>query len=55
MDCEIHLQNAKVATIGARVEDMFFITDLHGQPLRKAQQYLSLRKALIRHLDGKAD
>jgi len=51
MACGIHLQNAKVATIGARAEDIFFITGPDNGPLRDAQQYVALREALVRHLD----
>jgi [protein-PII] uridylyltransferase len=54
MECGIRLQNAKIATIGARVEDTFFITDRENQPLRDAAQYVALREALIRHLDDPA-
>ena len=51
MECGIRLQNAKIATIGARVEDVFFITDQHNHPLREAHQYLALREALLKNLD----
>lgn len=51
MECGIRLQNAKIATIGARAEDVFFITDRHNHPLREAQQYLALREALLKNLD----
>lgn len=51
MECGIRVQNAKIATIGARAEDMFCITDQHNQPLRKAQQFVALREALIQRLD----
>ena len=33
VDSNVSLQNAKIATFGERVEDMFYITDLAGQPL----------------------
>ncbi|HXH02770.1 MAG TPA: [protein-PII] uridylyltransferase [Candidatus Competibacteraceae bacterium] len=52
MDCGIRLQNAKIATIGARAEDIFFITDRDNRPLREPAQYLKLRETLIRYLDG---
>lgn len=51
IDCEVQLQNAKVATIGARAEDVFFITDCHNQPLQDEQRYKELRAALVRYLD----
>jgi [protein-PII] uridylyltransferase len=52
MDCEIQLQNAKIATIGARAEDIFFIADKDGEPLRDMQKQKDLRAALTRHLDN---
>ena len=33
LDFDLSLQNAKIATLGERVEDVFFITDAHNQPL----------------------
>ena len=32
-DCGVRLQNAKIATVGERAEDMFFVTDRHNRPL----------------------
>ncbi len=52
-ECGIRLQNAKIATIGARAEDIFFITDQQNRPLREAHRYLVLRQSLIEHLDGR--
>jgi [protein-PII] uridylyltransferase len=34
---KVQLQNAKVATIGERAEDVFFVTTLESQPLDDAQ------------------
>lgn len=50
-ECGIRVQNAKIATLGARAEDIFFITDQDNQPLRAAAKYNALRKALVRHLE----
>ena len=33
VDSNVSLQNAKIATFGERVEDMFYITDTNGKPL----------------------
>jgi [protein-PII] uridylyltransferase len=49
--CGIRLQNAKIATIGARAEDVFFITDQQNQPIREAHQYIALRESLLQHLE----
>ncbi|MBA1331570.1 hypothetical protein QQ73_10635, partial [Candidatus Endoriftia persephone str. Guaymas] len=35
--CGISLQHAKISTIGAQVEDIFFITDRDKQPLQEEQ------------------
>lgn len=50
IDCGIQLQNAKIATIGARAEDIFYITDRDGQPLTDAADQQALREALLKHL-----
>jgi [protein-PII] uridylyltransferase len=42
----VHLQNAKVATIGERAEDVFFVTTQDHQPLDEAQCEV-LKAALI--------
>jgi [protein-PII] uridylyltransferase len=49
-DCGVRLQNAKIATIGARAEDVFFITDQQNRPIREAHQYIALRESLLQHL-----
>ena len=38
----IRLQDARITTLGERIEDLFFITDQHGQPITDAavQQHL---------------
>lgn len=52
VECGIRLQNAKIATLGARAEDTFFITGHDNRPLRDAQEFMRLRDALLRHLDA---
>lgn len=52
VECGVRVQNAKIATIGARVEDVFFITDNNNMPLTSESQYSALRDAIIRHLNS---
>ena len=52
MKCGVQVHNAKIATIGARVEDVFFVTDRDNRPLNNSAKYAALRKALIEQLDS---
>lgn len=45
----IHLHNAKIATAGERVEDMFYISNKMGQPLNREEKEI-LREKLIQEL-----
>jgi len=51
VDFDIHMQNAKISTLGERVEDIFFITDSKGQPLGDAQLCIELQEAICHRLD----
>ncbi len=48
---DIQLQNAKISTLGERVEDIFFITDAQGNPLSDPQLCDDLQKEIRRQLD----
>ena len=50
--CHIRMQNAKIATFGERVEDIFFITDEHNRPLEKDEQKICLMKKIVEALEG---
>ena len=52
MQCGVQLHNAKIATLGERVEDVFFVTDRDNRPLNDPAQYEALRTALVAHLDA---
>ena len=52
MLCNIHLQNAKITTIGERVEDVFFISDPNNQPITDAERLNKLRQAIVAYLDN---
>lgn len=49
--CGIELQNAKIATIGMRIEDVFYITNKDAQPLTE-DEFLTLHDALKEQLDA---
>ena len=52
MECGVQLHNAKIATIGARAEDVFFVTDRENRPLNDPKKYAVLREALVEQLDS---
>ena len=50
-DCKVRLLNAKIATLGSRVEDVYYITDQQDRPLTDKAQIECLRRALHKYLD----
>jgi [protein-PII] uridylyltransferase len=54
-DCDIRLLHAKIATLGARAEDIYHITDLGGRPLTGEAQFECLEQAIHRYLDEETD
>ncbi|MCW8919765.1 MAG: [protein-PII] uridylyltransferase [Gammaproteobacteria bacterium] len=51
-ECRIKLQNAKVSTLGERVEDIFFITDEHNLPLHSAGRRALLEGKILQALES---
>jgi len=51
-ECKVRLLNAKIATLGSRVEDVYYITDLQNRPLTDPAQIDCLKQALHRYLDN---
>ncbi len=51
IEFDLSLQNAKIATLGERVEDVFFITDAHNQPLTDPALCARLQQAIINQLE----
>ena len=49
--CGVSLHNAKISTIGAEVEDIFFITDLDNRPLDNDTLLNCLKQGIIQQLD----
>jgi [protein-PII] uridylyltransferase len=50
----IQLQNAKITTLGERVEDVFFITDSHQRPIEDPELCEQIQRAIKKELDEKA-
>jgi [protein-PII] uridylyltransferase len=53
-ECGVRLLNAKIATLGSRAEDIFYITDRNNQPLTDDAQRRCLEKSLRKHLGADA-
>ncbi|WP_250462016.1 [protein-PII] uridylyltransferase [Microbulbifer litoralis] len=52
VDHDLRLHNAKISTLGERVEDIFHITDAAGEPLLDETANRELEKAICRELDA---
>jgi [protein-PII] uridylyltransferase len=50
-ECSVRLQNAKVATLGARAEDLFFISDENNRPLADRERRECLRQRVHQYVD----
>ncbi|MGK9065216.1 [protein-PII] uridylyltransferase [Stutzerimonas chloritidismutans] len=50
LDFDLSVQNAKIATLGERVEDVFFVTNADNQPLSDPQLCIKLQQAMIKQL-----
>ena len=53
--CDVKLHNAKVATFGARIEDIFIVTNLANKPISDQKQQDSIRQNIIDRLDSSQD
>ncbi|AIZ33817.1 [protein-PII] uridylyltransferase [Pseudomonas sp. K1(2024)] len=52
LEFDLSLQNAKIATLGERVEDVFFITDADNQPLSDPHLCSRLQEAIVQQLQA---
>jgi len=52
MECDVNLQNAKITTVGERVEDVFFISDHNQQPIKDETLLDNLRNNIVASLDS---
>jgi [protein-PII] uridylyltransferase len=50
LDFDLSVLNAKIATLGERVEDVFYVTDADGRPLSDPSLCAALQQALIKQL-----
>jgi [protein-PII] uridylyltransferase len=55
MALDIQLLNAKIATLGERVEDIFFIVDSEGKPLSDEVLCKKLQQEICEQLDKRVD
>ena len=51
LEHRVRLSNAKIATLGERVEDVFFVTDEQGEPIRDPAMCRALQQDLCKMLD----
>ena len=51
IEFDLSLQNAKIATLGERVEDVFFITNAQHQPLTDPALCAQLQQAIVTQLE----
>jgi len=51
-ECGINLQNAKIATLGSRAEDVYYITDRRNLPLTEPAQFECLEQAIHKYLEN---
>jgi [protein-PII] uridylyltransferase len=50
--CGVRLHNAKVATFGERVEDIFYITDLNNNPIKDPLKFECLEHTILTSLNS---
>lgn len=55
MEQGIYLQNAKISTLGERVEDIFFITNENNDPLGDPNRCRALQSEICRRLDKRVE
>ena len=55
MDFDIQLLNARIATLGERVEDIFFLVDAEGKPLGDPDLCEKLQQEIREQLDKRVD
>ena len=51
-ECGVNVLNAKIATIGSRAEDIFYIVDDDNQAIESDEQLENLRLSIIKYLES---
>ncbi len=51
IQCEVQIQNARIATYGERAEDIFIITDVHNQPVKDEEQIACINEKILELLE----
>lgn len=51
LELDLHLQSAKIATLGERVEDTFVVTDAQGRPIGIGEASYTLQETIRQHID----
>jgi len=51
----LSLVTARIATLGERVEDVFFISDMNGQPISEAELCEALQSDICAQLDEQVE
>ncbi|MCR8923966.1 [protein-PII] uridylyltransferase [Dasania sp. GY-MA-18] len=54
MEHDVMLQNAKITTLGEKVEDVFFITDYQHKPITDNELAEKIQRAICKELDEQA-
>ena len=51
-ECKVVLVNARITTLGSRVEDVYDITDADNRPLTDSGQRACIENRLLEYLDA---
>jgi len=52
VECNIDIHKAKIATFGAKAEDIFYITNKQNDPIESVEQLNKLRETIIQSLEA---